>query len=62
MGIYEKLTAEEQSWAKETEEKICTKLCAVRERSAAKIPSEAVDGVHDDMAAKEGPSGMTRTF
>lgn len=60
--IYEKLTAEEKHWADETVRKIENKFAEVRERSAKKIPSQAIGGVHDDMTAKEGPSGMTRTF
>lgn len=60
--IYERLTEQERIWAEETMNKISTKLMAVRERSAKKIPSEALDGVHDDKVSEEGPSGMTRTF
>lgn len=60
--MYEKIAADDRRWAGGVLEKISTKLAAVRERSAEKIPSEAVNGVHDDKAAQEGPSGMTRTF
>lgn len=64
MGVimYEKLTVEEKEWAEDVLDKICAKLVEVRERSAKKIPSESVNGIHDDKAAEEGPSGMTRTF
>lgn len=58
--IYEKLTEQDRLWTDTVMNKITEKLAAVRERSANKIPSEAIDGVHDDKASCEGPSGMTR--
>lgn len=60
--IYEKLTEQDRLWTDTVMNKITEKLAAVRERSANKIPSEAIDGVHDDKASCEGASGMTRTF
>ncbi len=54
--MYEKLTEADRKWAEGVLEKIRTKLAAVRERSADKIPSEAADGVHDDKTVQEGPS------
>ena len=42
------LNKDTQCWAEATAEKFGAKLRVVRERSAKKIPSRAVNGVHDD--------------
>lgn len=62
MNIQEYLTTEDTLWADQVSAKIFHKLLVVRERSAAKIPSGAIDGVHDDKLAIEGPLGLTKTF
>lgn len=62
MNIQEQLTKEDLSWADHVIEKIDNKLLSVRERSAEKIPSGAIDGVHDDKLTEQGPLGRTKTF
>ena len=62
MNIQEHLTAEDTIWANQVAAKICDKLLTVRERSASKIPSGAIDGVHDDKLSEQGPLGRTKTF
>lgn len=62
MNIQEYLTAEDTLWASQVSAKICDKLLVVRERSAGKIPSGAMDGIHDDKVTAEGPLGLTKTF
>ena len=62
MKIQDHLTKEDFQWADQVIGRVCDKLQVVRERSAAKIPSGAIDGVHDDKATTPGPLGMTKTF
>ena len=62
MKIQEYLIAEDMEWADQVICKISDKLLAVRERSAEKIPSGAIDGVYDDKMKEEGPLGRTKTF
>lgn len=62
MKIQEYLTNEDVLWAEQTIRKICDKLQVVRERSAGKIPSGAIDGIHDDKVTSQGSLGLTKTF
>lgn len=62
MNIQEHLTPEDTLWASQVTAKICDKLLAVRERSAEKIPSGAIEGVHDDKPSEKGHLGQTKTF
>ncbi len=50
--VQDMLTPEEKVWADETANKIKKKMEVVRERSAKKIPSAAMNGVHDDKAGE----------
>lgn len=49
------LEQKDRLWAKETAEKICTKLEWLSEKSADKIPYTTVDGTHDNRA--DGKAG-----
>ncbi len=42
------LTAEDRVWLKETTEKVMEKMSWLSEKSADKIPTTTIDGVHDD--------------
>ncbi|MGL5433890.1 MAG: glycoside hydrolase family 88 protein [Lachnospiraceae bacterium] len=48
---------EYKDWATERFNRVQTKMEAVRERSAEKIPSMAIEGVHDDMKCLMDESG-----
>lgn len=62
MNMQEYLTKEDLQWVDQTIGRICDKLLAVRERSARKIPSGAINGVHDNKLTEPGPLGRTKTF
>ena len=62
MNVQEHLTSEQALWANQMTAKIIEKLLVVRERSAVKIPSGAIDGVHDNKLTEQGPLGRTKTF
>lgn len=50
-SIYNRVTVEDQQWVYQTNKKLQDKLSSVRERSALKIPSVSINGVHDNKAA-----------
>ena len=56
------LSAEDRAWVDETLKKAHIKLSKVRERSRAKLPSEAQNGVHDNKLEAQGPTGMAKGF
>ena len=49
--LHQYLSQENQAWARQMAGKIEAKLLVVRERSSHKIPSCAIDGIHDNKAA-----------
>ena len=60
--ISEMLTAADRAWVDEVLQKAHAKLCRVRERSAAKLPSEAPNGVHDNKLEAKGNIGIAKGF
>ena len=57
-----RLTENEQTWAKETLEKVVSKLGKVSARSAKKIPYTTKDGVHDDQSGEDRIGWWTNGF
>ena len=60
--LYEKLSKTDREWTDRIVQNISSKLKVVRERSANKIPSETIEGVHDNKLLSKGNVGLTRGF
>lgn len=60
--ITEMITSADRAWADVVLQKAHVELSKVRERSAAKLPSEAPNGVHDNKLEAKGNIGIAKGF